>query len=677
MYIRNNRMRKILVLGLILAAQMVLAQEELLWDVPKAVTPAKYEQLITEAPAVVTVITAEQIKRTGARNLLDILRTVPGFHILADTNEHLTVIHGVFASTNQKFLLLRDGHRLNDFMWYLAVHEYSVSLANIERIEIIRGPGSILYGSAALCGVINIITKDGEGVEGGRLDIGVGNYGQLSLDAVFGKSYDEDSSLLIYGSIDKIDGEKVDQPANRDISGTPTAGWQYVDRYPPNFDLGMRLREGYFTLAGSIRHYEYTPPRANNGGLYEFDGMIKDIEQVFTYGQLDLDYTRPVFEQAELKVRHYLDYEYWNSWQLIAPPRDYPPYGKLLFMDIEGLQVGGEYSLRSPWLKGDLLTGIRIEDWQLLDATYRNNFATFTVIAEGTESLLTKTGGEYYTAIYFETNQALTDKVRLNLGTSYDHYEIAGGSFNPRIGLIWTPKERLTTKFLYGRAFINPSYFYRYITPEVKSYSGPSLKPEVMDTYQVQVLNQFNARITTDLHLFYNILKGYIKPDRPTMTYKNMEKMTVFGVEPEVKLRLRKNLDAFGNYTYTKPIEDETDGFLLKDGTLKNIPVHTANLGIDYQIHKDVGANLLINWHGKIESPIMGSPTTKVDLEHEIPSTTIVDLNLLWQPKSLIGTGFNLKIHNLFDEDDYSGGTPPIDYPQAGRWWLLTITKEF
>ena len=129
-----------------------------------------YLQKVTEAPSSVTIVTAEQIRRYGFRTLADVLRSVRGFYVTYDRNYSYVGVRGFSrpGDYNARVLLLIDGHRLNDNVFGSALigSEFPLDIALIERLEIIRGPSSSLYGTSAFFAVINVITRDTQQVRG-------------------------------------------------------------------------------------------------------------------------------------------------------------------------------------------------------------------------------------------------------------------------------------------------------------------------------------------------------------------------------------------------------------------------------------------------------------------------------------------------------------------------------
>ena len=151
--------------------------------VPEVYTASKFEQKATEAPSSTTVITSEEIKRYGYRTLADILESVPGFYNSYDRNYSYLGASGVnLGNANDRILLLVNGHRINNDLNDSAAIDTSfiLDVDLIDRVEIIHGPGSVLYGNNAFFGVINVITRQGNQVDGAEVSGMYGSYNAYS-----------------------------------------------------------------------------------------------------------------------------------------------------------------------------------------------------------------------------------------------------------------------------------------------------------------------------------------------------------------------------------------------------------------------------------------------------------------------------------------------------------------
>ena len=200
---------------------------------PTITTASSQAESLAEVPVPTTLITAEMIKTSGARNLQEVLAAyVPGMNLI-DCNDDVNIaMRGIYiySNTQEKILIMLNGHRLNSYATNTAAPDFSISLEKVKQIEVLRGPASSLYGGVALTGVVNIITKQGAEVDGLQAKVSAGNYGQVKVDAIFGKRY-FDIDLLVWGS------------------GYRNSGERYGDEFVrlgrignhPNYDFGLQL----------------------------------------------------------------------------------------------------------------------------------------------------------------------------------------------------------------------------------------------------------------------------------------------------------------------------------------------------------------------------------------------------------------------------------------------------
>lgn len=176
-------------------------------EVPTVTGATKYEQKTTEAPSSVTVITATEVKRYGHRTLADILQSVQGFHVSNDRNYSFLGARGInFGDFNSRVLVLIDGHRINNNLTDGAYIDtaFPLDVDLIDRVEIIRGPGSVLYGNNAFFGVINVITRQGNQVDGGELSGEYAEFDTYKGRATFGKAFTNGvhrAQLLLSGTL--------------------------------------------------------------------------------------------------------------------------------------------------------------------------------------------------------------------------------------------------------------------------------------------------------------------------------------------------------------------------------------------------------------------------------------------------------------------------------------------
>ena len=187
-------------------------RELLLFEEPDVSAAMKHVQSTHEAPSAVTIVTAEEIRRLGYRTLGEVLRSVRGFYVTGDRNYDYLGVRG-FARAgdyNDRVLLLVDGHTYNDDIYQSAPigYDFGIDLEAVERIEVIRGPGSALYGGNAIFAVINVVTFDGASKPGVRATLETGSYWRKRAHMSVGLVTADGLSLFASGSILDLDGQE-------------------------------------------------------------------------------------------------------------------------------------------------------------------------------------------------------------------------------------------------------------------------------------------------------------------------------------------------------------------------------------------------------------------------------------------------------------------------------------
>lgn len=637
------------------------------------VTASKSDETVLDAPAVVTVVSREEIENMGARTLQDVLWTLPGFTRIQDNNETVVAVRGVFATTNQKFLVLRDGHRLNEPLFENVAPDYSVSLDNVERIEIVRGPGASLYGNAALTTVINLITIRGADVDGASFRVAGGVPGQLGASGLYGKKFG-DTDVLFYGHFSSTEGETLNIGPEDDFSTTPRAGELTVDRYPSNFDVGVRISDGRFTISGALRRSDFAQPKGNGGQTIDADAQWHPLEQIWEYQYLDFLYQEALGNNVDLSLRHYLDVVSYESWQLSETIEERPPDGNIFSVSFNASRVGINYSLNYFYdfgsvLQGDILVGANLERWELHDSFFLDNQADASTVARQRTPLLPE-GTEYNGAGYVQLRNEFIPQLKLNLGVRYDIFEAFGGSLNPRAAVVSPLFDWLNLKVIYARAFQAPSYFYRQSNPALGYGSTEELEPEIMESFQAAA--QFNAwGGTLQINYFRNQLRNLINrdPDPDPDLYRNFGELDVQGIEVEVEYAPLLSLSTFANYTFHLPVVEETADILLINELQAGIPKHTANAGVTFVPLPFLSLNAWVNLTSEILYRVGGRDPIRVAPRGLVNVTAV----LRDFPS---GAFLSMSVHNLLDYSYQLGGTTP-PFQQAGRWIRAVAGYQF
>lgn len=186
-------------------------------------TAAKYEQTVSEAPASVSVITAQEIEQYGYRTITEALSHLPGFYVSYDRNYSYIGVRGFSRPSdyNNRILMLLNGHTVNENYFDGILTETMPDLRAVERLEVIRGPGSALYGSNAMFAVVNVVTKTGRSLDRVATEVGVASYGARTVGAEFGRELANGLDIFLSGSRGDLGGQSLyfpefDDPSTND-----------------------------------------------------------------------------------------------------------------------------------------------------------------------------------------------------------------------------------------------------------------------------------------------------------------------------------------------------------------------------------------------------------------------------------------------------------------------------
>ena len=209
MSVTTGRAVRIIAVAILAASVSATAQDGMFGDLTslenllntEISTASKYKQTANEAPASITIVTAEEIERFGYQTLAQALNSVRGLYVTYDRAYHYIGARGFQSvfDTNNRILLLLNGQAMNESLFgsTLIGDEFPIDLNTVERVEIVRGPGSVLYGTNAMFLVVNVVMKDGARFDGGSATFNVGEFGERVAAATYGKSMDNRSNALV------------------------------------------------------------------------------------------------------------------------------------------------------------------------------------------------------------------------------------------------------------------------------------------------------------------------------------------------------------------------------------------------------------------------------------------------------------------------------------------------
>lgn len=439
--------------------------------VEKVSSASKYEQRVTRAPATVTVVTGEEIAGFGHRTLADVLATVRGLYTTNDGNYTYLGMRGFLrpGDYNIRSLVLVDGHRINDNVYdgaFLA-RDSGINLDLVERVEVIRGPSSSVYGSSAFFGIVNVVTKkDLEGTrvtaEGGTLgtqrgaiDFGTRLKGGLKL-LLSATAYHSDGRDSIY--YPEFDPARSAEP--RAANGGHADGADGERAYT----FYARAEYGGLVATASASRRLKTVPTASFGTV--FNSPLERTRDDRAY--LDLHYTRPLGADTDLRLRGAYDsYAYRGDYPYADPAA---PTALAYFNKDETL---------GQWATLEAETTHRFAGRHTLvaGAEYRQNLhqdqVNFDDTAPPAPYVADHRSSAHY-GVYVQGDFALAPSLTLSAGLRRDEYpEGFGGTTNPRAALIWQASRQTVLKALYGEAFRAPNVYERHYYPLTPATLGP------------------------------------------------------------------------------------------------------------------------------------------------------------------------------------------------------------
>jgi iron complex outermembrane receptor protein len=629
-------------------------------EVPVVYGASKHEQKITEAPAAVSIITADDIRRHGHRTLADILRNVRGFYVTHDRAYHFIGVRGVNrpGDFGGRILITVDGHRMNDPIYDSALSgtEGFLDVDMIDRVEIIRGPGSSLYGNNAVFGVINIITRQAKSLAWGELSGSLGSLDTYIGRFTLGHTFTNGLEFIASGTLrDSAGHEKLRyreyDPINNGVA-------QDLD-HDHGTHLFASLRYHGLTLSGGYNEREKEIPSAAVGVVFNEKPSLYHDQRAFA----ELKYTHDFAGDWNVLGRLYYDHYRYQGFYVF----DYglPPVGNPAdFFENRDLSLsrflGGEAQVTKTIASRHRLT---------LGGEFRNDLTldlqNFDVTPR-TVYLDTRNDADNY-GLYGQAELQLAQPLALNAGVRYDHFKTFGDTVNPRAALIYTPWKDTTLKALYGQAFRAPNAFeFGYISPAYER--NPNLKSEQVRSFEIVWEQGFARHYRLTTALFHNKIDDLITKQVNTNTsrfvFRNTDSVDTWGGELELEAHWANGLRARASYTYT----DATDS--ASGDRLSNSPQHVGKLALSVPLYNE-------RFHASLELQAMSDRLTVRNQrvgEYALCNFTLYSQELF---KNLEASA---SLYNLFDQ--HYADPVAIDFRQKaiqqdGRQFRLKLTWKF
>ena len=672
--------------------RVVLAQEELLFFAKEeiVVTAARSEQRITEAAAVVTVITADQIKNRGYLSIVDVLKDVIGIDIIDNVARVELGMRGINNKSDygKHILFLLNGH---DMGWKqfsrTRIYPNVVNIEDIKRVEIIRGPGSALWGDSAILGIVNVITKSAEEIDGVDVTVGGGSYNTLFGSIIFGKAYDNGIKLYFSAS-----GYKDDSSSARKLKEySDILGYDvFAEGQKQNdYNIYGSISYGDFTLTGYKSRFDVYWPMAT-WGLTGDDTRLT-LDKWF----VNLDFDHSFSSKVDLKISAaYDNYKFGPGSQY----ENYPGY--------QGQPANGWFIRKMVGADDFIETDMQLNYWPLKNLKFVSGFEYehlntlrwhYPYEKDGTLDLYWEENPPEFTtfnwATYLQAEYHPFKKLGITSGFRYDEHSVYGGVISPRLGIVINPTEKLTLKGLYGEAFYGPSIHEMYYVKNNSSYGNPELKPEIIETYEFALGYRLSHLFSTNITFFQNTLTDIIAyrmtdpgqivgdwgdyaPTQASNQYNNIGKARVKGVEVEFRSKPYKIFDIYIYLTFRDPkkLDDDT--------RLENTPKFVCGGVFNLFLFDRLNVNLNMRYMGdrlSIREKDRRNPPYPIlyeDFNRKTSPYYLANLTLSIEEVFFKGLELRTSVNNLFNREYYDPGRVE-DYPQLKRNIIFSLTYKF
>jgi iron complex outermembrane receptor protein len=557
---------------------------------------------------------------------------------------------------NSRVLLLIDGHRMNNNLTdsaYIGT-DFLLDVDLIDRVEVIRGPGSVLYGNNAFFGVINVITRKGGQVNGAEASAEYAGFDTYKIRFTAGKSFTNGVEFLLSGSYSDSRGpEQLYYPTfDQRISNYPGAANNGVAANMDDDSFGSifgSLSYSDFTLAGGYIHREKVNPTAPNYTTFN-DPRSRSVDE---RSYVDLKYAHDFAEIVAVSARVYYD----RTENSTGIPYSSSPGGEPFFQEMSaGECLGAELQLNKKLWEKDMLS---------VGAEYRDDFAQDDrVIGPPGYSLPEKHTSQQNYGIFAQGDFALLNQLHLDGGVRYDQYGNYDPFYSPRLALIYNPLEKSTFKAIYGTAFRAPNF-------QERSSINQSIQPEGIQSYELVYEQGIGQHLRSSVSGFYNQMDDLIIYQNGAYGNYNADSQ---GMELALEGSWPKGLRCRASYTLQR-----TEN-LTRDGSFPDSPEHLLKFNLSVPVIREkLFASLEFQYvssrHTVYTDPSGGTTLPGVD------APGFPTLNFTLFSKEIVkNLEVSASVYNLLDQsysDPSTQGHLQDQIPQDGRSFRLKLAYRF
>lgn len=530
----------------------------------KVVTASKYVQSTAEAASSISTITAYEIKNFGYKTLGEALNSQRGLFLTNDKNYLYVGSRGFSRPTDydNRIVVMIDGHIMNEVVYGSAFmgNELGINLDNVEKIEIIRGPGASIYGSGAMLNIFNILMKKGAETNGFTVSAGTGSFGKNDLSAIYGKKF-KNTDISISGTGGTYKGEdyyfsELDAPqTNNGVS--KSMDWEkYIGFQTGITNNNFKLSADFSSRSKGI------PTGAFNSDL---TGDVESLDQRF---YTEMSYRKEFENKSSLLFRTYFDDYYYTG--------SYPSVGQNSFDASTGRWAGAEIQYYLEAGKRNIITAgfeykyvfrSDYKEWSD-DTIYFNKNFPFS-----------------FFSFYAQDQIKIVKNLNFSAGLRYDHYSVFGQAVSSRLALVYSYSKASSLKLLYSEAFRIPNVYESFYEAHDSHKTNPDIKSERIRATELIWAHKLSPSFYGTLSLYRfstaNLIDQVLDESDGLTIFRNIGMATGSGAEYELRYKhpINKN-QAFLNLTLQRTIDNNTDKIL------SNSPAFMVKSGFVFSVSK-------------------------------------------------------------------------------------------
>ncbi|CAH9059816.1 Colicin I receptor [Pseudoalteromonas holothuriae] len=617
----------------------------------------KNKQSIYSSPSSVYVITRQTIKQMGISNLQTLLNFVPGFQSTRDIEQgtaNRISARGRSTALSESVLVQIDGNKVNDlYTGGISIINRLLDLGNVDHIEIIRGPGSALYGSNAFLGVVNIITTSMRN----EVSISISHPAKISANLTYSHPFLDNQTTDVYLSLFKDKGHNYPLTDIYGITDNVRDPIKGMDVY-----LKQTLDAWLFTGRYMNRQLNDFIPLGSIGN---------DINQEQTQQwSVAAEYHGTLFKNLTYDAQLSHSQNKWETIALLIP---------------KGVEINPGFSLTSNFIGGPFLssqntkfatnfryqitnshllsTGISYEQAKINDVYTATTHDLFTL--EPYEQSVRLTGEQSFNdkksrniaSLYIQDQLSINELWELTAGLRYDNYNDFGSATSPRLAAVWKAKEKSSVKLMYGTAFRAPNFLELYDRNNYVDFGNINLNAEEVETVEVAWLktaDNWHFEITAFRNKFKQlILLGapVEHPDNPffSPSFTNIDGQQSKGFETELQVKLTQQLSMKILWNW------------FSDSSDIDVARNTGAVIFDY--HYD-------NWHINFNSFYRGQNKAVKNQQSYIVTSANASLQVSSQLK------LSMSLENMFNQQ-YRTQSIMYDQGIANRGRTASISFEY